>query len=328
MTTIQGIDFGPIWGGSGIQGFFGEGYWHHKVRQMFGMSFDGMTFVAKITTLERRDPEDDDIRYREGNLPFNKITFQPKEWLPRCIKMDFWRKNSWNAVGLTGPGFLPLLSTGQWQKLEQPYFLSFMSVKGIMEERMEELRQFCAILLRCKNQFLTQFGLQINLSCPNQKNDPFALIKEASEAARIASILGIPIIIKFSIASAPIAEVMKLNDDANCDGICISNTIPSGWNGIAWKNVCGKKESPLKDLGGGGFSGPIMVSLVSKYIADLRDLGFTKYINGGGIRCADDVDVFFDAGSDSVFIATAGMMPGCDVNAIIARAHECASHVM
>ena len=325
MTTkIRGIEFGPIWGGSGVQGFFGEGYWHHRFRKMLGMSFEGMTFVSKTTTLERRDPEDENEWYRHGNLPFNQETFQPKELFPKCIKIDLFRKISWNAVGLTGPGFLDLLNANRWQKIDKPFFFSFMSVKDLTEERMEELRRFCDILLRykCEKRFLTRFALQINLSCPNQKNDPSALIEEASEAVKIASILGIPIILKFSIASAPIDQVMELEHDENCDGICISNTIPADWNGIAWQDVCGKKESPLKKFGGGGFSGPIMVSLVSKYIADLRNLGFTKHINGGGgIRTPDDVDVFFDTGADSVFIATAGMMPGCDVNGIIKRAY-------
>ena len=42
-------DFGPVWGASGVQGFFGEGYWFH--RWVPGLSFDGCTFVAKTTTL-------------------------------------------------------------------------------------------------------------------------------------------------------------------------------------------------------------------------------------------------------------------------------------
>lgn len=44
--------FGPVWGASGVRGFFGEGYWYQKlfVRWIPGYSFESVTFVAKTAT--------------------------------------------------------------------------------------------------------------------------------------------------------------------------------------------------------------------------------------------------------------------------------------
>ena len=46
---LRNIDFGPVFGASGVQGFFGEGYLHHKFLRFLGLNFDGCTFVAKTT---------------------------------------------------------------------------------------------------------------------------------------------------------------------------------------------------------------------------------------------------------------------------------------
>lgn len=56
---LCGIDFGNVLGASGVQGFFGEGYWFHKIWNSFGLSFAGMIFVAKTATLLPR----------KGNMP-------------------------------------------------------------------------------------------------------------------------------------------------------------------------------------------------------------------------------------------------------------------
>jgi len=56
---MRGIDFGPVWGASGVLGFFGEGYWYHRYWKPFGLNFSGVTFVAKTTTLKERS----------GNMP-------------------------------------------------------------------------------------------------------------------------------------------------------------------------------------------------------------------------------------------------------------------
>lgn len=323
IAEIRGIDFGPIWGGSGVQGFFGEGYWHHKFLRLCGLTFDGVTFVAKTTTLRRRTPTDPDPQYCGGNLRLDPCTHQPIERFPQCIKMDFVRDVSWNAVGLTGPGAEVLINDGRWQARTNPFWLSFMAVENTKIERLEELRHFCEFLHLKKSAFLAPFGLQINLSCPNQKNDPRILASEGMDMLSIAGVLGIPIIIKISIATAPIEAVLAFGAHPDCDGVCLSNTIPAEWSGIDWKNASGSAISPLHKFGGGGFSGPMMVDLVTGYIAQLRARGFAKHINGGGgIRTSKDVLRFFTVGADSVFVATVASTRPQRMRSLIKSAHR------
>lgn len=138
----------------------------------------------------------------------------------------------------------------------------------------------------CKGDFSAPFGLQINLSCPNTGHDPHELIGESAKVLEIASSLGVPIMPKYSIASAPIKAVFRLNDHPYCDAICVSNTLPFGWQGIDWKSVWGSTTSPLAKLGGGGLSGKTLRPLVCEWIMRLRDAGLPSRSTEAAASCA------------------------------------------
>lgn len=74
--------FGPVWGASGVRGFFGEGYWYQKLFTRFipGYSFAGATFVAKTVTANPTI----------GNMPLADDGLSPKEKRPACIKVGLW----------------------------------------------------------------------------------------------------------------------------------------------------------------------------------------------------------------------------------------------
>ena len=82
---VRDTDFGPVWGGSGVGGFFGEGYWFHPLLLRLGLlDTTGVTFVAKTVTV---DPV-------SGNLPLDPYTWQPREYVPRCIHLHPDRKST------------------------------------------------------------------------------------------------------------------------------------------------------------------------------------------------------------------------------------------
>src|SRR3989344_7751324 len=39
VMKLRGIEFGRVWGASGVLGFFGEGYWFHPYLKRFGLDF-------------------------------------------------------------------------------------------------------------------------------------------------------------------------------------------------------------------------------------------------------------------------------------------------
>jgi dihydroorotate dehydrogenase len=294
---LHGIDFGNVFGASGVQGFFGEGYWFHKLWKPFGLDFSGMTFVAKTATLLPR----------KGNMPFTN-----------CVRVNLWRGAMLNAIGLSNPGLGALFSAGKWQKIKTPFWLSIMPTADTPQQRLEELKTMVWIIGCWKNSFSVPFGLQINLSCPNVVNNLGELIGESAKALQIASELRVPLMPKYSIASAPIKAIMQLNDDPHCDAICVSNTLPFGWPGINWDKSWGSRISPLAKLGGGGLSGKDLRPLVCEWISRLRDEGFAKPINGGGgILCDKDVKYYRDAGASSIFIGSTAFLRPWRVRGII-----------
>lgn len=308
---LRGIDFGNVLGASGVQGFFGEGYWFHALWKLFGLNFAGMTFVAKTTTLLSR----------KGNMPLTRH-YTPRNFFPRCIKAKLLRGVMLNAVGLSNPGLGALLGTGKWQKRTQPFLLSLMSLADSPNKRLEELRIMTEIIGLCKDDFSAPFGLQINLSCPNTGHDPHELIGESAKVLEITRLLGVPVMPKYSIASAPIKAVLQLNDHPCCDAICVSNTLPFGWQGVNWQSVWGSTTSPLAKLGGGGLSGRTLRLLVCEWIRRLRDAGFTKPINGGGgILCPMDVEYYRNAGASSIFVGSVAALRPWQVKGIIAQAN-------
>lgn len=309
---LREIDFGNVLGASGIQGFFGEGYWFHKIWKYFGLDFTGMTFVSKTGTLLPR----------KGNMLLTQH-YTPKNLFPKCVKARLIRGIMLNSVGLSNPGLKALLDTDKWQERKEPFFISIMSVADTPQQRLEEMRIMVEMIKFYKNDFSAQFGLQINLSCPNTGHNPRELIGESDKILEIANALGIPLMPKYSITSAPIEAIMELNNNPHCDAICVSNTIPFGWSEIDWKQVWGSNTSPLEKLGGGGLSGKTLRPLVCKWIVRLRNAGFTKPINGGGgILCAEDTKRYYKVGASSIFLGSVATLRPWRVKAIINQANS------
>lgn len=146
-----------------------------------------------------------------------------------------------NAVGLPNLGAKIHFETGLWQKIRDPFFISFAPVAETPKERTLEMIKFIEIFLKHIKNFQTSVGLQIDISCPNIdfKNYNQSLW-EVNQMLDIAGQLGIPTIPKFSIVTPP-EIVYRIGQNYNCDGICVSNSIPFGQlpELIDWKNLFG-----------------------------------------------------------------------------------------
>lgn len=312
--------FGPVWGASGVQGFFGEGYpFHDPLHRLCpGFSFRGMSFVAKTTT---QNP-------RLGNMPLDGIT--PRERLPQCVWVSHRRGIALNAVGLSNPGLEALLVEGMfpnvtpWQKRTDPFQISLMSLQGSVEERVRETTENLALLSRVSSDFWTEeFGIQLNISCPNVDishssiDDTIIEISKSLDTAR--DILpGIKIIIKLSPTFPP-ERAVEISEHPACWGICFSNTLP--WRNkipwlpkssplqVNWDSLFSKDErSPLQRRGfeqPGGLSGRPLLPITCAWIRQVRKLGVKCHINGGGgILSRRDVDAVFNAGADSISLGS------------------------
>lgn len=296
--------FGPIWAMSAAQGMFEEGYWYHRaLRPLWRGGFDDLTFVGKTMTLHGR----------AGNTETLPDGYRPLHLFPKSVAFSLrWRHwgsvvNSW---GLSNPGARALLDERKWQNRTGPTMLSFMSVAGTREERIEEVRAFAGVLREYRGEFPgVGIGLQYNLSCPNAGIDPNVLVAEGAEGLDALAEVDMPIFVKVSVVM-PNTAIAEISHHPNCSGIVTSNTVPWGKvpDRIPWKDIFGTEESPLIARGlpnGGGLSGPHLYPLVREQVEELRKLGVIKHINaGGGVNHWAQVTQLADAGADSVSIGT------------------------
>lgn len=327
------MKFEPCWVGSGTRGFFGEGYWYHKLPFFrWWLKWVGSTFVAKTVTADKT----------EGNMPLQgaKKLFQPKEWFPRCIWFSIRRAITLNSVGLSNPGGQVLLDNGLAESQDEPFQISFMAIKKTKAERLDEARRFRNMLvekafaLRARDRL--KFGLQINMSCPNTGHDPAELMGEALELLDIFAEMRIqfqmPVIVKLNLL-APLEMIEAIAAHEACDCICITNTIPlSEARKLFPLPRALRKVSPLElrdqKFGAGGISSPAMLTELAAKIIGMREHGIEIPVNaGGGIRKTDDVDFLvriagLRRGVDSVSIASAAMVRPRQVIGIIRRANE------
>lgn len=313
-VKLRGINFGPVWGASGVQGFFGEGYWFHVLLKLVGLVFHGMTFVAKTTTYLKQ----------LGNMAMNTDGITPAHWFPDCVVTRLRSGAALNAIGLSGPGVQALLDTGRWQTRTEPFFISFMSVAPTSGERLGEVRAFAEMLEDRLPEFHPGvLGLQWNVSCPNVGVHSEDLVNEVSNGLDMLGGLGIPVLVKLSV-TVSVSIACEIGKHPACDGVVVSNTIP--WKVVdpALKmQLFGSERSPLEKYNGGGLSGAPLLPLVIKWVKGARALGFTKHINaGGGILHPEHVSQLFEAGADSVFLGSIAFLRPWRVRACIRRAYS------
>ncbi len=296
---LRGIEFGPCLDSSGLRGF-GDGYWFHKLPILGKAWYDfrGSTFVAKSTTLHPT----------KGNMALTAYS-SPKHLFPDCIWVDLGRNMALNAVGLSGPG----ASTAFAEIFERqhysgtgPFMISVVPEGTDKETRVESSKKLM-LLLKPYTQWKLNWGLQINISCPNSNVDPTVLTSEALEYLEIAAELGVPLIIKVNLL-VPWNVLETIMSHQACNALCLTNTIPFGQmpDRIPWRKWF-PKGSPLARYGGGGLSGAPLLPLLHEQVKKIRSSGYeTPLIVGGGITSKRDVD----------YLMTAGLRPGIDSMAL------------
>jgi dihydroorotate dehydrogenase (NAD+) catalytic subunit len=308
--------FGPVWDAAGLRGFFGEGYWFHRLVP-FWLSFEGSTLVTKTVTSQ----------LRKGNMPLND-DWTPQDRFPLCIHTDWLRGNTLNSVGLSGPGVETLIDSGGWVSIQRPYMISWMPVETELDKKLIEAHHFVREIGQIMPFMLTpHLGIQFNVSCPNVGADHGELLEEADLILTILGTLRLPIVVKLNLLmSAGAAD--KLAHHPDCAGICIANTLPFGKVlSEEWWDRHYPGGSPLErrsmSFGKGGLSGPVLLPLVCDWVHRFRRINQETHVNaGGGVWHVSDVDSLKAVGADSIFIGTVAMHRPWRVPGIIRRAHE------
>lgn len=300
---LEGIEYGPIFCAVGARGFYGEGYPFHRWWKYLGMDWKGMVHAFKTGTMEAV----------AGNMPLKEDGITPLELEPACIFVEPLTGHVLNAVGLSNPGYPFLLEKGIWQTLNNPFCLSFMAMSETKEERLEETREFAALLSR-HLPFRSRIALQFNCGCPNAGHDLSKLIDELGETFELAADLrlrhGISLLANFSVA-ASVEAIIETANLSLCDGLWIANTVP--WNNPAvdHRGIFGTDTSPMILRGfkkEGGISGPACLPLAIDRVMAVRAELDIPIIAGNGIQSPRDVLRMFAAGADAVAVGSVALV--------------------
>jgi dihydroorotate dehydrogenase len=261
--------------------------------------------------------------------------------MPRCIIVNRRERAVLNAVSLSCPGLNFLIESGKWQAFTEPFFISVMSPCPTLAGRTAECDALFSRLAAAKKyeRFHADWGVQVNLSCPNIGLDPSALVEEALPLLDLAEKRlpeNVPVMLKFGPEAHP-ESMLPVARHPRCDALCVFNTLPFGrhpaWAReappIDWKKLFGTdspQESPMAKRFPecpGGYSGPGLLPMLLEWLKRVRALGVQIPIcAGGGIYGPADVGHVFDAGADAVFLGTIAMHAPTKVAATIREAQR------
>jgi dihydroorotate dehydrogenase len=279
---LRGIDFGPVQGASGVQGFFSG--WEYPYRWfltpllwIFGYRFKGMTFVSKTSTYEKRAGN---ARVRKDGITFRDLN-------PDCIKVYLSKQSVFNSVGLTGPGLESLLRRERWARHKKPFMISIMSIEKTADARLDEHLQMYYLLRSYKRTLPIDFGIQLNISCPNTGHNMDDYWEEVFSILDVYQDLNRPIVVKIN-ALMSVEYACKIAEHPACNAIIQGNSLPYREfpHKIYWELF--GEESPIfkanKSFGKGGLSGKFLYPIMRDWIRQAEAAGISVPIVAcGGI---------------------------------------------
>lgn len=303
---IKGIPFN-VNAASGAMGFFGEGYWYHRIFKMcipyFKRTMDNLKFVSKSTTWKENS----------GNLPLDE-NYEPLECFPKCIKVYPLSGMILNAVGAGESRFDNLWKTKKFQGIEREAFgISFIPDGENFKEVLSRTQLFrdrikFAII---GNNFKSPVWIQVNQSCPNLKDFDMAPyytreILSVLYALRVDYDVVIDLKVNLLFSNQLIKELYRSN---LFDILTVTNTIKFGTEvaGLNWYRIFWwRRDSPLAEFGGGGLSGKPLFNVLCHKIMRLRRDGFKAPIKAsGGICSVKRVKKIKECGANAIEFATA-----------------------
>ena len=307
---LLGVEYGQAMCAAGARGFDGKkAFRHHRYLGPFGPRWRRSTLMSKTTPLPPW----------QGNMDLDQDLL-PKELFPRCIYVVFTNGGHiLNAVRLSSPGLYNLLFERRiYQGIEAPAIHSLAAVSGSKGERLEEWRGCVELFKRAHRDcpFAAPYALQANWGCPNIDHDYSEVFQEIGEVldilGELTDLFNVPILANFS-AAAPARVAIDTAAHRYCAGLVLGNTFEFGHKSIKeeeWLRIFGTKESPLLKRKlrfplPGGYSGPAATPLTIALVGEVRGSNSTIPIGAGNsVRSTKDVDSFFDAGADFVFLGT------------------------
>ncbi len=266
-------------------------------RELFGKQFQNPILLAAGTAGFGQELNEVVDLDRLGGLVTKAVSRQPRSG-NAAPRVGEFPGGMLNSVGLANPGmarvrdeFLPWLSSHHRRARVIVNVVGFTA-----EEYAEVVGELDG------SPGVTAF--ELNLSCPNTHAGGIEFGADASSVHRIVaqcrSRTRLPLIAKLSPVLPDIAGMAITARDAGADGISAVNTMP----GLLFSGTGGTRLGN----GNGGVSGPALLPIGVLAVSRIAErIGGTPIIGVGGVRSAEDVRQYLNAGASLVGIGTGAL---------------------
>jgi dihydroorotate dehydrogenase (NAD+) catalytic subunit len=265
-------------------------------REVAGISFSNPLLLASGTAGYGRELDGVMRLDRLGGLVTKAVSLAPRRG-NRAPRVAEFRGGMMNSVGLANPGAdhvanneLPWLA----QHLAQARTL--VNIVGFT------IGEYAEVIARLDASG-SHVAYELNLSCPNTAAGGVEFGADAGAIADVVSrcraVTRRPLFAKLSPALPDIPALAIAAHEAGADGITVVNTMPGYlFDGAA----------PRLGNGNGGVSGPALLPVGLLAVRRVKErLPSVPIIGVGGVRTADDVQQYLQAGASLVAIGTAAM---------------------
>jgi dihydroorotate dehydrogenase (NAD+) catalytic subunit len=270
---------------------------------VFGTTFQNPILLAAGTAGFGREVSGVIDLERLGGLITKAVSPEPRAGNPPPRVAEF-AGGMLNSVGLANPGLQHVKSEElSWLEAHLHEARVLVNVVGDRPEDYVEVVQGLEA-----QAIITAF--ELNVSCPNTArggeefgaNDAVleSLVRECVEVSNR------PIIVKLAPTLPDIAATAEVAAEAGAAGFSVVNTIPGTLFEV------GSGRAPRLGAGQGGMSGPALLPVGVLATRRVHERTGLPVIGTGGIRVADDVVQYLDAGASLVAVGTAALAdPRC-----------------
>ncbi len=194
-----------------------------------------------------------------------------------------------NAIGLQNKG-VDVIIEKELPFLRQYDTEIIANVAGTCEE------DYVEVIQKLNNQPVVK-AYELNISCPNVKHGGIGLGTDPKLAAHVTKLCKQaatkPVYVKLSPNVTDIVAIAKAVEEAGADGLVLINTLMG-------MRIDLKSGKPLLANKTGGLSGPAIKPVAIRMVYQVASAVSIPVIGVGGIRCAEDVLEFLNAGASAV----------------------------
>ena len=261
---------------------------------LFGHTFQNPVLLAAGTAGYGRELDGVIDLDRLGGIITKAVSLAPRHGNPPPRVAEF-PGGMLNSVGLANPGLADVRARDlPWlvARLERARIV--VNVVGFTETEYSEV-------VAGLDDVAGVTAWELNLSCPNTSAGGIEFGADPRAVERIVAscraVTGRPLIAKLSPVLPDIPAIAAVAVAAGADGISVVNTMPG---------FLAEESTPRLGNGSGGVSGPPLLPVGLLAVRRVKErLPDTPVIGMGGIRTADHVRQYLDAGASLVAIGTA-----------------------